>query len=527
MFKLTAEELQNAFDAINHHGYGTLSPPPAEWPLVCSAWTNIRGVLENLDLDGYLPYPPMRIYVPKSRYNLRVVTVLHPQDLLIYTALVLIAKNDIESGRLPQDARSVFSYRIDSASPNRLYITNDSYLSYRRELDDRSQHPHGKWVGVTDIADFYPRIYHHRLENIIHSVATSARVTTAGTMLARLLGSLNTGVSYGIPVGPLASRILGEAILIDVDEALAADGFDVVRWVDDFSFFCPSHSQAQTGLFRLAEWLYEHHGLTLQPVKTKVLSATDFRRRLLVDPNARLADRIEEHMNEAETLVFEMLQAADPYAERRDASIDWTPNDLEAIEALRLEEMLGEALADPDNIDFELADFILGRAGALASLPAKTKMRLADVVIRHSEHLVPIGESIAYFLLGFSGMSASLKERIGTRLIRPILDAPSAIPDYYAMWALYVCSHSAEWAKPAPLLKIFRKATSPVIRRYAALALSRHATRAQAIAVRDEFDNAAPLVRLGILMCLRRLPEDERMHWKRKVVLSGPIEKAI
>ena len=527
MFKLTTEELQNAFDAIEHHGYSALLPAPAEWPVVAESWSTIQDELARVDLEGYRPQGTMRIFTPKSRYNLRMVTLLHPQDLLIYTALVMIAKNDIEAGRMAPGKRSVFSYRVNPKSKVHLYITRGAYNSYRKELDRRSRLLSGRWVGVTDIADFYPRVYHHRLENIIHSVATSARVTKAGTILARFLGNVSKGVSYGIPVGPLASRILGEAILIDVDEALSAEGFKVVRWVDDFSIFCASEREVRRGLFCLAEWLYQHHGLTLQPLKTNVFRAPMFRRRLLVDRDANLTKRVEAGMSEEAARIFGILKAADPYIDRSEVSIDWEPGDLEAIEALKLEEMLDEALADPDEVDYELAAFILGRAGALESLPAKTKRRLVKVVIQYSDHLLPIGDSMARFLLGFGGISSSVKRQTGRSLIRPLLETPSDVPDHYAMWALYVCADSLGWVESADLLKIFRQTKSPVVRRYAALALSQSATRAQALAVRDEFDDASPLVRLAILMCLRRLPADERRHWKRKVVVSGLIEKAI
>ena len=527
MFKLTPEELQNAFDAIEYHGYSALLPPPAEWPLIAESWSTIREALASVDLDGYRPYRAMRIYAPKSRYNLRMLTLLHPQDLLIYTALVMIAKNDIEADRMARNRRSVFSYRVHPGSKTRLYRTAGAYNSYRKELRRRSRSANAKCVGVTDIADFYPRVYHHRLDNVIHSVATSARVEAAATALVRFLGNITGGNSYGIPVGPLASRILGEAILIDVDEALSREGFKVVRWVDDFSIFCANERQARRGLFFLAEWLYEKHGLTLQPLKTKVLSAPVFRDRLLVEPHARLAERVEAHMSEEAAHAFETLRAADPYTESTGVSINWEPSELEAIEALNLEELLHEALADPDAIDYELTAFILGRAGALESLPATTKERLVEVVIQHSDHLLPIGESMARFLLGLGAISPTVKRQTGTSMIRPLLRIPAAILDNYAMWALHVCADSPGWVKAGDLLKILRHAKSPVVRRYAALALSQSATRAQAIAVRDEFDDASPLVRLAILVCLRRLPADERKHWKRKVVVPGLIEKVI
>ena len=52
-------------------------------------------------------------------------------------------------------------------------------------------------------------------------------------------------------------------------------------------------------------------------------------------------------MSEEAARIFEILKAANPYIDRSEVSVDWEPGDLEAIEALKLEEMLDEALADP------------------------------------------------------------------------------------------------------------------------------------------------------------------------------------
>ena len=76
MFKLTTEELQNAFDAIEHHGYSALLPAPVEWPVVAESWSTIQDELASVDLEGYRPQGTMRIFTPKSRYNLRMVTLL-------------------------------------------------------------------------------------------------------------------------------------------------------------------------------------------------------------------------------------------------------------------------------------------------------------------------------------------------------------------------------------------------------------------------------------------------------------------
>ncbi len=83
---------------------------------------------------------------------------------------------------------------------------------------------------MADIADFYPRIYQHRLQNVVETVASSQHVRDVGRVLAKkLIGNLMGRNSYGIPIGPYASRLLAEAILIDVDSFLQTRNVDFVQ----------------------------------------------------------------------------------------------------------------------------------------------------------------------------------------------------------------------------------------------------------------------------------------------------------
>src|SRR6185436_13620314 len=97
MFTLTTDELDNARSAISHHGYSAMLPQPPEWSVIEANWDTIRDIVQNIDLDTYEPFKPLPVFAPKNRANVRITHLLHPQDLLIYTALVLIAKNDIEN----------------------------------------------------------------------------------------------------------------------------------------------------------------------------------------------------------------------------------------------------------------------------------------------------------------------------------------------------------------------------------------------------------------------------------------------
>ena len=523
MFRLTNGELTNAYDAICHHGYSALIPTPTEWRVVGQNWDAIRNGLQSVDLEQYRPHTPLRVYAPKSRYNLRVVTLLHPLDLIIYTALVLIAKDEIEAARIPSAIRSVFAFRANPNRPNRLYDPEGSYDSYREELRARSTRTTGRVVATADIADFYSRIYHHRLENALASLATNQRVRNATRILVRrFLGGLSNGNSYGIPVGPLASRLLGEALLIDVDEALLGERYRCVRWVDDFNIFYRSEAEARRALFFLGEWLFDKHGLTLQPAKTSTFPASLYRSRVLVDRQKRLSRRISQSKQQYWKALFDFLSAETDYLDPSDVTLD--DDDIAQVQALEIEKMLERAVSR-DRVDYEMAAFLLGQLGALHALPVDTKIKLMNVVLGHVEKIYPVAESIARFFVSFGDLPPSKKRRVGRALLAPLKAGGHARPpDYYVMWVLSIFSASSGWTSAADLLRIYQKSQSEVVKRQAAIALSQGATRQQALVVRDDFGRASPLRQLAILQCVRRLPPDELTHWKRKTVIDGLLE---
>ena len=75
-----------------------------------------------------------------------------------------------------------------------------SWRDYRmRALELSRAH---SYVVVTDIADFYPRIYHHRVENAL------LRLPHPGDFpnrIKNLLSIFSKNVSYGLPIGGPAS----------------------------------------------------------------------------------------------------------------------------------------------------------------------------------------------------------------------------------------------------------------------------------------------------------------------------------
>jgi hypothetical protein len=285
LFKLSEQELQFGYEAIEHHGYSALLPTPPEWAVVKENWNELRSELSAVDLDTYSPIKPLRVYAPKSRATVRVVSLLHPVDLIFYTSLTLIVKCDLESNRIPKSKKVVFSYRSDAIHQNRLYGTDPSFSDFKNRLKERSERIKIAYVAAADIADFYPRIYQHRLENVIESCAKTERGRDVARVLAKkLIGNMSGNNSYGIPVGPYASRILAEAVLIDIDSYLASEGLDFIRWVDDYYFFTRTEQESQEILISIAQQLYDKHGLTLSALKTKIYPRSSFVKRFEENP---------------------------------------------------------------------------------------------------------------------------------------------------------------------------------------------------------------------------------------------------
>lgn len=524
MFYLRSDELDNALAAISHHGYSTMLPEPPEWQVVTANWPVIRDVLEKIDLDTYEPFKALSVFAPKSRANVRITHILHPQDLIIYTALVLIAKNDIERSRVPVRSKRVFSFRADPSNPHELYGSKGSYEAYRQQLGKKAGLARAKFVAVADIADFYPRIYQHRLENVVESVATSERVREVARVLVRkLIDKLMERNSYGVPVGPYASRLLGEAVLIDVDASLESQKIDFVRWVDDYNIFCKSEYEAESVLFRLAEWLFLKHGLTLSAAKTKIVRIKRYKSDFLSEREKGLTDR---------DTVVEMLREFTGGYETTEGGED-EPDEKQVERALAvlqgydLEGMLKASLKDTALVDYEAVIYALTKLPRIPGAPADLKRQVLDLVIDSAALLYPVAEHIARYVLSFDDLTASERRRIARKLLKPLKSKRNPPPPYYAMWVLHVFASSSSWNHSQDLIALYREAKSEVVKRYAALAIHTSGSRAEALAVKDDYMAASPLLKLALLFASRKLGVDERKHWKLANAVNGAIEKLI
>jgi RNA-directed DNA polymerase len=78
----------------------------------------------------------------------------------------------------------------------------------------------------------------------------------------------------GTPQGAVCSPLLSNIYLDRLDHLMAEQGFEMVRYADDFVVLCRSSQQAAAALAAVQRWTAEA-GLSLHPTKTRLVNAVD------------------------------------------------------------------------------------------------------------------------------------------------------------------------------------------------------------------------------------------------------------
>jgi hypothetical protein len=496
--------LDLAFEALRHHGNNLFFPEPPEHKVIEAHWPDIRSELSKIDLDIYTGYESCEMFAPKNRLNIRRVTQLHPYDLILYTALVLELREDITRNRLPPEEKAVFSYRAEGAEPHFLYNREPNFSHFKERL--RELGSEGVLFGITDIADFYPRIYQHRLKNALLSATGNSKEDEI-RCLEKMLFRFADGASYGIPIGPLASRVLAEALLIDVDSTLRSLKIEFVRFADDYIIVANRIEDAEYGIRALAETLYLNHGLTLQTAKTKIKTAAEYLQSF-------------QNYDEKEQERRKLVDIVGGYHDTQESYEELSEDDQGLIDGLNLSEMLEEALEGEGDIDYQEISFILSRLSSLKDSD------LIPIVLDNIEKLFPVAHSVGRFFQEFTSLKEPIQKQVTEKLLEPIENREHA-SEYYAVWILNLFFHHEGWNNAASLIRIFQQAESQAVKRYAALALSKSGTRAEVLMAMRSFNNSTSFVRSALLMASEKLGADERKYKMKSLELYNLVERLL
>jgi hypothetical protein len=221
MLKLKPSSLDWALEHVKRFNDTDVLPLPFEYLAIDHGWSEIKSYIIAQDILKWRVYAHRTLLTPKSRYAFRVVTQLDPLDFLVFAALIREIAKDIESIRVPASQNVVFSYRILPATDGQLFDPSIGYDAFLKESEELIKDKKITHVALADIADFYPRIYHHRLENALSNATGRSQHVIA---IMNLLSGWNGTETFGIPVGNAPSRVLAEITIADIDDALLANG---------------------------------------------------------------------------------------------------------------------------------------------------------------------------------------------------------------------------------------------------------------------------------------------------------------
>jgi hypothetical protein len=388
MMAITARSALFAVRNVARHGDTDVFPFPLENHWFHDSEVVVTELLMQLDsdFDNWLRSYPVNFVTGLSSvgYNgFRAATQIDPIWNAYLLALLIEIGSDIESARLPIEKELVFSYRFKpSDDRNTLFDPEIGWSKFHRTALARAGS--FEFIVSTDISDFYPRIYHHRLENALNQ-ATRASEVVRRTM--EILKRLSGGTSFGLPVGGNAARLLAELLLNRTDRLLRTSKVQFCRFVDDYLLFADSAGSAQTALVQLSEILLANEGLTLARAKTRIMSKSEFvRSSPLAEPT--VADSADEAMVRQ---FLGIRLAYDPYSPTADDQYELLRGELQRFD---ITGMLAREL-HKSRVDEGVARQLVK---SMRFLQPELRDAAVSSIVRNLRILYPIFPSVAILL---------------------------------------------------------------------------------------------------------------------------------
>lgn len=513
MVKLSEKYLDWALAHVEQFGDTNIFPVPFEFEAIRHVWdTDLKPSLLKQDILTWETRPYRRCLTPKHRYGFRIATQLDPLDTLVFTALVGEIGADIEAARLAVGNKIAFSNRFKPKKSGQMYDPKWTYQAFQDHSVILCLNPKYKYVVLADIADFFPRMYAHPLENALDDCTSKKRHVKA---IKSFLKSWSFTISVGIPVGVMISMLLAELVLDDVDRGLLDEGAIFCRYVDDFRIFCETEQEAHERLALLANILYENHALTLQQHKTMILPLPTFQKRFMKSGKMLELKSLSEKLRG----ILRELGVADPYG--RVKYMDLDPEEQKRVNELNLVAILKEQITN-DDIDIPICRFVLRR------LSQFDDMNGVELVLKHIDRLYPVFTDVIQYLQDLRTLSIEQRHKIGEALLNSLDASLVGHLDFHRLWIFNTFTKNREWDNEGTFVALFRKYIDSFSRRELIIALGRSHRTSWLKTRKREINALEPWQKRAFIAAASCLPGDEFRHWYRSIFRHlDPLEQAV
>ena len=487
-------------------------PFPIENHILHDRPSDVVSLLEQIDADtrqALAVNPPLiESALSLVTYEgFRWVSQIDPVWNAYFLGLVLRIAPEIEQARIPETRRTVFSHRFNIDRENAALFSSHAWQEFVDRSDELAHE--FDYVVTADIADFYGRLYHHRIENSLSDLSSDTK-TVKG--IVTLLKSFSGGTSYGLPVGGPAARLLSETALRRVDDLLTIKEIPFCRYADDYRLFAPSRQAAFRILRTLTETLLRHEGLTLQKNKTRVLRSKDYLRSPLFLPED------SDELTPAERRERKFLRLSlryDPYSPNAEEDYDRLSNDLREFDILQ---MLSDEVAK-SRVNVAV---IRRLSQALRLLNRDIQNAAVDTILKSLEMLSPALPVVLRVLADVypnltSGVQESVAREIRGRITEE--DYALTVPVNLA-YALRVLRYERSNENIVLAARLFEGSAAFIQRDIVYLMYYWNVTSWISDRRRSGWSSQHHWVRRALLLTSYALG-DEGSHWRRSITSSG------